>query len=302
MYRGTKRSYSQVGTANSSNALRANVSYGRSVVARPFKRVRVQGNALVPYGRTTYVVPSALRQGPRNVKKGVDTPLVASQVESTMDNTNDIVTVNLLQAGTGSWNRIGRLVQMKSLRIRLRATCEWNLSPFMGGGGTPTATPPNRLDSRHLRMVVVYDKQPNGSLPQRTEIFQYKDSSGNETGDWNGFLAYDNMERFTILKDEMVTFEVPNIPFLEERPRGVSGEASMEVLQYIYPPINSERMLDVYLPLNLRSNYKAESTPPTISDISTGALYVIFMCDPAQAGSPPIISVSGVARLRYLDQ
>lgn len=297
-----KRRYSQVGQASGPSARTATVRYGvPGAVARPFKRVRVQGGQLVPYGRTSYIVPNALRQGPRNVKKGMDTPIAVSQVESDMANTNDVWPVNLLQAGTGSWNRIGRVVQMKSIRIKVRATCSWNLSPYMAGDPM-TALAMNRLDARHLRMVVVYDKQPNGTLPQRSDIFQYKQQDGSETGDWNGFLAYDNMERFTILKDEMVTFDVPPIPYCQQLPIGVSGTGALETIQYQYPPINVERMMDVYLKLNLRTNYKAESAPATISDISTGALYVIFLCDPSQSGTPPIISANAVARLRYLDQ
>lgn len=290
MYR--KRTYSQANTNN-----------GQTQVARPFKRVRVTNGRLTPYGATTYVVPSnrRLNSGPRNVKKGMDTEINAVAIDYATNNTSHVYPLNLLAAGTGSWNRIGRLVQMKSLRIKIRATCDWNVPPYQTGDPS-SALPMNRLDSRHLRMVIVYDKQPNGSLPQKGEIFQYKTNDGTETGYWNGFLSYDNMERFKILRDEVITFDVPPIPYAQQLPIGASGLGALETIQYQYPPIQVERMLDVYLKLNLKTNFKSESQVPTIADIATGALYVVFMTDNNAQDFAPVVVADGVARLRYLDQ
>lgn len=293
-----KRRYSQVGTASGPTG-RAIVRYGvPGSVARPFKRVRVQGGSLVPYGRTTYIVPNPLRQGVRNVKKGVDTPIVDSAVDSPMDSTVGIYTLNLLQAGTGSWNRIGRIIQMSSVRLRLKFAWNWQVSPF--AVTTPgVASPPNPLDGRSVRMVILYDKQPNGTLPQKSEIFQYKMADGTEIGDWNGLLAYDNMERFVIIRDEVFTMTPPPMTQLFQYNTTVDPP---KIIQEAYPPTVLERTVDVYTKLGLRTNYKAESTSPSISDIATGALYVVFLTEPSIANVSPVITVQGIARLRYSDQ
>lgn len=290
-----KRRYSQVGTA-SGPTTRSTVRYGiPGAVARPFKRVRVQGGSLVPYGRTSYIVPSALRQGARNVKKGMDTAIAGQTSDSNMSSNTGIYVLNMLVAGTGSWNRIGRIIDMKSIRLRLKLSCAWDLSPYESGN-PDVATPPNFLDSRSCRLVLVYDRQPNGTLPLKSDIFQYKTAMGQETGDWNAMLAFDNMERFTILRDETFTFEAPPINQIYQ------FDTNGQQIQTGYPKVNIERTVDIYQRLNHRTNYKAESSNPSYADISSGALYLINMCEPDVSSDSPDIVVTGVARLRYLDQ
>lgn len=292
-----KRRFDQVGTASGVFNRNAVVRYGgRGVVARPFKRVRTQGGRIVPYGNTTYVVPNSLRSGARYVKKGVDIPIPEAVVENNMSNNSNIHTVNILAAGTGSWNRIGRVIDMKSVRIRAKISCQWMVSPYPGG---TVAQPPNILDSRSLRIALVYDKQPNGDLPIKSQIFQYKNFAGTETGDWNGFLSYDNMERFIILRDETWTFRPPPLTMINQYD---FTQNPPKLIQAGYPPLIQEECIDIYQRLNLRTNYKAESQNPSISDISTGALYVIYLTEPPLPNISPVISVAGVARLRYVDQ
>lgn len=298
-----KRRFDQVGVTSGVFNHNARVRYGGPVqVVRPFKRVRVSGGRIVPTGQTTYVVPASLRSGARYVKKGVDVIVSDATITSDMSTSGSIYLVNRVTTGTGSWNRVGRVIDMKSVRVKLQITCQWMISPFIGGGGAMPPTAPVPIESRHLRVALVYDRAPNGVTPLKNQIFQYKEFNGTETGDWNGFLAYDNMERFRILRDEIYTFEPPNIPFITSY--NTSGDG--KVTSYNYPPVRTEKIVDLFQRFDLRTNYKSESQTPTIADISTGALYVIYMVEPPKETSgysySPTITVAGVARLRYVDQ
>lgn len=240
------------------------------VQKRPFKKVRATAGGLVPYGPTRYYAPRPI--GARGVSKGVDTD-IDETVSTTMSNNADIKVLNLIQAGTGSWNRVGRIVNMKSIRLRMQVQLSF------------LATDVNTR-ARMFRYLIVYDRQPNGTIPIKSDIIQYKNQSGNETGVWNGFLSYDNMERFTILKDHTIAINPP--------PRTFDNTGAPKNI------VDVEHYEECYLRLNHVTNYKSESTPMTITDISTGALYLVYLADEDDTA---ILSVkNSVARLRYTDQ
>lgn len=93
-----------------------------------------------------------------------------------------ITPVNLNPIGQGSGNvgRVGIKVCMKS--ILFRANILWN-------GGQTTNAP------SQVRFVIVFDKQANGSLPARGDVFQ--DGTVGLTP-----LNLQNAERFVVLVDE----------------------------------------------------------------------------------------------------
>ena len=242
------------------------------VQKRPFKKVRATAGGLVPYGPTRYYAPRPI--GARGVTKGLDTDVSQSNIITNMSNTDQVIPLNLIQAGTGSWNRVGRIASLKSIRVRMNIQLTYD--------ETLTET-----KSKHLRYLIVYDKQPNGSLPIKSEIIQAKNQSGTETGVWNGYLAYDNMERFIILKDHTISMN-PNFRILSGND-GYLGRQTHEVFE------------ECYLRLNHVTNFKSESTPMTIADVSTGALYLIYLSD-VTAEDPTLSIEESWARLRYTDQ
>jgi len=242
------------------------------VQKRPFKKVRATAGGLVPYGPTRYYAPRPI--GARGVTKGLDTDISVATISTNMANNDEVLPLNLIQAGTGSWNRVGRIVTMKSIRLRLKVSLDFVTS--------------TSARARQLRYLIVYDKQPNGTLPVKSDVIQFKSQNGTETGTWNGYLSYDNMERFVILKDHTITIDIP--PSRIVNSSGVpQGNTSVEKYE------------ECYLRLNHVTNYKSESTPMTIADISTGALYVMYLSDPADTDATLSIQTS-YARLRYTDQ
>lgn len=203
-------------------------------------------------------------------KKGLDTRFTGNIVSTTNDNT-DIYPLNLVQMGNGSWNRIGKAITMESLRI----TGSFKMT------ATDSAITTNTL-SNNLRMIVVYDKQPSGNaIPSFDTIFGRTDQTGTENTEYLDPLRYDNVGRFTVIRDKVINMKATSM----------AGDNN----QFLY-------YCDEYIKLrNLETIYKGQSDPMTIADISSGALYLIFRTETNSTGFN-VVSFSRIgARLRYFD-
>ena len=154
-------------------------------------------------------------------------------------NTNaGIFVVNLIAPGTGSFNRVGRKVNLSSARIKgsvqLSSTADGTTGNFTGN---------------NLRMVVVWDKQPSGTIPSFSDIFGLTDQAGTEATSYLDPIRYDNMDRFQILRD--VT-----IPFVPGSIGGVGGTTNF--YRMILP-------FDEYVQLGNREVvYSGQSSPCSI--------------------------------------
>lgn len=253
---------------------------------RPYKKPRYNPRQPVRQNTTPYQQVTTVA---RNIKKGVDSYFQAGASSPDL-NTNDIVSVmtnnsfvypvNLIQAGSGSWQRVGRAVTMKSIRLKGNFTLEYN---------NAISQSDLILRGRKVRALIVYDKQPNGTIPIKSDIIQYKNQAGTESGFYDGLLSYDNMERFTILRDMNMD--------MNWGANFTSNDEATETEQ-----LSIKCSIDEYVKIGLSTNYKAESSPAVIGDISTGALYIVFLTDVADSTDSPLLSFNGIARLRYSDQ
>jgi len=210
--------------------------------------------------------------------KGLDTILTqaAPIVNTTSTNGNSTV-LNLVQPGTGSWNRVGRKIYPKSLRLKGSVLYQY-------AGAATTAN----LADNWLRMVVVYDKQPSGAaIPTFETIFGTTDQNGSEAGGLLAALRYDNMDRFKVLLDKCFDFGIDSTPLTTGSVNSVSQRITF----------------DEYLKLKVGETvYSGQSSPQTIADISSGALYVYWRCPLATAGvAEASVESSSFARLRYTD-
>ena len=61
----------------------------------------------------------------------------------------------------------------------------------------------------YARLLVVYDKQPNGALPTYATVMQTRDNAGAASNTAFSDPNFDNKERFTILRD--TTFVLPSV-------------------------------------------------------------------------------------------
>ena len=208
--------------------------------------------------------------------KGMDTAinLTSSNVLSTTNTNGATFVLNLVQTGNGSWNRVGRKISMKNVRIRgtAAATLDDN------GGASPQ-------QALTLRMVLVYDSQPSsGTIPTFDTIFGNTAQDGTESTTIISPLRYDNTGRFRVIRDWVRTFAASSVSTTLN-----SGN------QYIY--------FDEFVDLKgAETIFSGQSAPMTIADISSGALYLIFRADANTGASAQAqILTASFARLRYID-
>lgn len=208
-------------------------------------------------------------------KKGVDILLTLSPVISTTSTNASSFVLNLVGPGTGSYNRVGRSISMQSVRLRgvANVTCIHD------------ATTGN-LQANVMRMVVVYDKQPSGTLPAFDTIFGYTLQDATEASTYLAPLKYDNMGRFQVMRDCTYVLNPAN-----DNAEGGTVDASVYRVTF-----------DEFVKLGGRQTvYSGQTNPCSIADISTGALYVFFRADGETATNYWSIESDSISRLRYID-
>lgn len=207
--------------------------------------------------------------------KGMDTILTLAPVIATTTTNASSFVLNLIQPGTGSWNRVGRKAHLKS--ARLRVTVSHSYQPVAVTGTTT---------GNQLRMIVVWDKQPSGAaIPTFDTIFGLTDQTGAEATTFINPIKYDNMDRFSVLRDKVVDCNIGCNNF--------SG--TVNNVTNIY-------QVDEFIELKGRECvFSGQSNPMTIADVSTGALYVFFRAQVNAAENLINLLDESFCRLRYLD-
>jgi len=210
--------------------------------------------------------------------KGMDTLLtIAGPILNTTGTNGDCFVLNLVGPGTGSWNRIGRKLYPKSLRLRGCVVYQY-----------AAQTTTSNLLENYVRMVVVWDNQPSGAaIPTFADVFGYTPQDGNENSTVLAPPRYDNMDRFHVLRDCVMPCDVQTHP--------ATGGSTNIVFTRI--------PFDEYIKMkNLTTVFGGNSAAPTIADISTGAIYVYFRASQATATTAAAsIESTSLARLRYTD-
>lgn len=208
-------------------------------------------------------------------KKGVDL-VIAGQAIATTNTNGSAFTLNLVQPGSASYNRVGRKIFNKS--VRLTGVAQYAYRPVTTTASTHGAP---------LRMVVVWDKQPSGALPTFDDIFGVTLQDGTEQSTVYSPPRYDNMSRFQVLRDKIIECNPDML--------AATGGTVNNVLPSYH--------FDEYIKLGNRTTvYSGQSSPATIADISSGALYVYFRSrlDLTNEAEWSIRDESN-ARLRYSD-
>lgn len=169
------------------------------------------------------------------------------------------------QLGTDYTNRIGRKINLRSVYIRGQIFTELGTVPSAGSQG-----------SQFGRMIIFYDKQPNGAAPAVTDLLVSASPSAQ--------LNLNNRDRFEILADKTWVFD----PYFFSTTATQSyGSASRQI--YAIKKYKKLGNRDVIFGGNAG----------TIADINTGALYMFFIGDQAAAGDDLNAIVS--TRVRFDD-
>jgi len=206
--------------------------------------------------------------------KGMDTPLNLPILADPTLNTC-VQCVNLIQTGSGSWNRVGRKVFPKSLRLKLGIRYTY-------------ANVGDQVQGTSVRLAIVWDKNPSGgALPTFQEMFKITEQTGAESTSWKAPPAFDSLGRFVVIRDMIVDINPDNFP-----------TPIVDGISII------KKEMDEYIPLQggMETVYSGQSNPLTIADVYSGALYFIAIADEA----PPIgyglqLTSDSSARLRYTD-
>lgn len=201
------------------------------------------------------------------VDSTVDLP--AGSVLATLNTNAGIAVMNAVQPGTGSWNRIGKKIRMKSLRYK-----------FLAVGASVNVA---ELLQNSMRVTLVYDKQSSSAaVPTYDTIFGSTTQSGVEgTTSFLDNQRIDNTARFIVLKDDVFTSEVNSVV--------AAGTAEWQC------------NVDIFVKLRgLETIFSGQSNPCTIADISSGALYLIFRAE-LNNGFTSFRVANSSCRLRYYD-
>ncbi|ANC51549.1 putative capsid protein [Duck faeces associated circular DNA virus 1] len=243
-----------------------------ALVMRQRSRLAASSVARMP----AYIRPTTNIYQRSGDKKGMDTDILGvSTIASATASSAGVGVLNLIQTGSGSWNRVGRKIFPKSVRLR------YGIDYTYSNDGDQTYP-------LSVRVLLVWDANPSGGAkPLFTEMFKDTDQTGAETTSWRSGPAYDAMGRFTILRDKVHTF-VPEV-----FPLPVTNGLARSRID-----------CDEFVPLQqaMETVYSGQNNPMTIADIYSGALYIVSICD----SSPPIgygiqFSPYSWARLRYTD-
>lgn len=211
------------------------------------KKARKYRQRRQPYG----MLLSSSRRSRAEIKT-VDT--VAGSPSATpmaFNTTGTVNVVNLIQPGDEFFNRIGRRIEMKSLY--LNALIQFTSAPATAN-----------MD--YARLVVVYDRQPNGVAANWGSVFASFDQTGMSTSTALSNLNPNNAERYAVLADIRLA-----LPEFTTASAGVFPR-SQGPTDGTNPSWCIKRFINLK---NLKAHYLAANSPSTVGDISSGALLVM---------------------------
>ena len=214
------------------------------------------------------MAPGAL-VGHRGEIKTLDIPASANTISTTAT----FQALNIIQEGSAFYNRIGRKIMMKSIRLT---------GQIVPSGNIPGPS------SEYLRIMLVYDRQPNGAYPTASDLLTSYDNTGATTSTSFSHLNMNNCERFVVLRDCRIGI-----------PSDGTAAATNQV-QAIVDPRGDKYNIDMYVKLkDLETHYKASSNPAVIGDQASGALLLFLFGNVAAAAAAYNLAWS--SRLRYHD-
>lgn len=220
------------------------------------------------------VIPGLLRTAGEEKKVLYSSGSTSGGVPLSLNSTGSICALNLIQVGSSMFNRIGRRIEMISIRFSAL------YNPLSVTRVVPTD---------YGRIMIVYDRQTNGAYPALADILQDTDQTGANTTSSKSGLNMNNRERFVTIMDKRL--HLPQVT--------ITGGA----ITAMFPSDTFEfRVLsDEYRKLpKLTTHFKADSNPAVIGDISTGALYILSLSREA-AGSEAFEIYDWNCRLKYID-
>lgn len=185
--------------------------------------------------------------------------------------TNVVQSLNLIQQGNGIGQRNGNKVALKSLRLKLGIQ----------------ATGVAYVALQRARVMVIYDRSPNGAYSASTTILANSLQSNTiGTGDMWSDIDPDKFDRYTVLMNKMLCLQpLDNVVTSNQ----INGPTSLEGFG-----------IDAYIKLrDLECMYGSTSNPATIANQTIGSLQLLVLGD--LAANSEQWQLRGAARLRFHD-
>lgn len=203
---------------------------------------------------------------PRDKQKVEKKSLDTSARNVACDNVGTIVPLNVIGQGTGLSGRIGNRINLKSVQMRCLITGNTSTVPFA------------------VRVMLVYDRQPNGLLAVLTQagtnggshgILDTQSLSGTTVCNTTEPLFLPNRNRFTVLMDKVIDCQ---------------PQFSTDV---VFKSVQKYKKINTYAEYN--------GSAANMNTINVGALYFIYYSTQATGSSlEPIMNYS--CRVRYTDE
>lgn len=246
------------------------VKFARALVraAGPGSMQVDSGRGHVSVGRAGSELYTKTVQQVRTLElKSVDTP----SITGALNTTGSFQVLNVPVNGAAFYNRIGNQIEMRSLHLigGVQAT---------GNAGT--------VAGEYVRIMVIYDRQPNGAAPSVADVLTSYAQAGGTTSTVFDHLNPNNKQRFLVLMDDRLSFG--------NTLKATAANAQTQgAIDY-----KGETNINRFIKLRgLTTTYKASAG--AIGDITVGALQ-IFCLGSTVAGTEGY-SFTGSARLRFTD-
>lgn len=238
-------------------------------------RSRADREALVSRFRTAFLQknPTIARPGFHTQElKSFDQPVLGSNLVPFVSGTPPsgsepgvtflgFTCINEVQQGTTFYQRVGTRITMTSVGVDLSFT----LNPAVNAS-VLTQVPGSGV----IRFALVYDRQPNGSYPQYSDMFAVNDQAPL----FNSRVNIMNRSRFMLIRDQYYDFDT-------------SQALTREVHMYA------------------KGRWDAEfgTNSATIGELRTGAVYLlaVLYLTTTQSAQPVVTIEQCVSRIRYLD-
>lgn len=205
------------------------------------------------------------------ISRGFEVKSLDLTVSTTIDTTGSVQALNLIRSGASFFNRIGRRIEMKSLMVKLQ------ISPLRTMG-----------TNDYVRIVVVYDRQTNGAAPAVADIIQDTDQAGANSTNIFTDINLNNRDRFLIFMDKRIS-----LPSLTLTAGVITNPGLID-------PVSPTFIFTKYIKIKGEvAQYKADSAPAVVADISTGGLFMLVLGN--QASGNEGYSLLGKTRLRFND-
>lgn len=221
--------------------------------------------------RATYLAAAVPHESKGMIeKKSVDVNITSGNMS--FNTTGAAVLLNGMLQGSNAYQRSGRKIILKALHLK-------GAIFYKQAGAAP--------GNDYFRLMVVYDKQSDGSGIAFATLLQNVDNSGATSSTALSGMNLDNGDRFVMLRDYRFKTDAISAP-------QVAGDAQQDTA------VSCPWIINDYI--NLQDSptiYGATANAGTIADIQTGSIWLMALGSQSAANFQ--YEFVGSSRLRFVD-